>query len=684
MPKQIRVLILTGLVALGLAVALGAATSAPGQAAPPAGFQTQTLILNLNEPTGLTFLPDGRMLILERGGLIRVVQPGAFQADATPFLQITNINIDQGERGLVGLTLDPNFAVNGYFYVFYTANSPLRDRLARFTASGNSAALASEVVIWQDPNEAGLWHHGGTLAFGPDGRLYVSIGDNFDQTAGEGHVSQRLDSPRGKILRLNADGTIPADNPFYDGAGPNTDEVWALGLRNPFRFSFDAQTGVMYIADVGGNNPDSIEELNRGVAGANYGWPLCEGACATPGVTSPIYSYPHNNRDASITGGFVYRGAAFPAEYVGSYFFGDYAQNWIRRLTFDNTGAVTSMVAFEPADGGVDGPYGEIVDLKLGPEGALYYVDIGPLGTGNAGTIRRIRPTAGNQPPVVVTATAAPVSGPGPMLTVNFSATITDADLDPLTYTWLFGDDVTAVTLTATHTYTQEGRYFARLAISDTINVTLSDPFTITVGTPPTATILSPASGLFFQAGQQIVITGAGGEDGQPLPVDNLAWTVVFHHNDHLHPAEGPFAGTDTFTFTTPITGHEFTGNTRFEVILTATDATGLSTSASIWLYPQKVNLRLRTAPAGLRLNFDEQTLLATPLVRDTLIGFQHTLGAPLTQTVGLASYDFVGWSDSGGAVHPITVPLTDTTYVATYAVVPGSVFVTYLPLLVR
>src|SRR5512139_2776526 len=153
-------------------------------AQPPVGFESQTLIIGLDQPTGLTFTPDGRMFIIERTGAIKIVQPGAAQVDTSPLLTLTNINIDQGERGLVGITLDPNFAANGYYYIFYTANSPLCDRVSRFTASGNTTVLGNEVVIWQDNVDAGYCHHAGNVAFGPDGKLNISTGDHFDQTSG--------------------------------------------------------------------------------------------------------------------------------------------------------------------------------------------------------------------------------------------------------------------------------------------------------------------------------------------------------------------------------------------------------------------------------------------------------------------------------------------------------------------
>jgi glucose/arabinose dehydrogenase len=629
-------------------------------------FHNDILATGMALPTAMKFMPDGDLLMTLLAGKIVVLPPPYTTPDPTPFLQLTNIGSNGVQQGIYDLQLDPSFTTNHFYYIFYTLGTPNRDRLSRLTANADftGTVAGSEKVLYQDPEDANAEHHGGAINFGNDGKIYVTTGEHFNPAE-----SQDLTKPRGKILRFNPDGTVPTDNPFYDGSGPNYDAVWALGLRNPYRAYYDSPTGRLFVGDVGGNDPaNSIEELNLGARGANYGWANVEGPCPAP-CTSPIYSYPHANRDAAITAGFVYHGTAFPSDYEGSFFFADYTQNWIKRVTLDATGHVTGVYNFEPPDGSADGPYGDIVYLTEGPDGSLYYLDLGYSdvgGTFGVSKLRRISFDTSNQAPIA-NASANVTSGPAP-LSVNFSsAGSSDPEGQSLTYSWDFGDGTTSTAANPSHTYNVAGPYTVRLTVSDGVNSTISTPISIEVGSPPTPTITSPTDGTFFVANQVISYSGTGTDpqDGT-LPASAFTWNIDFLHDGHVHPGT-PVTGVKSGTFTIPTTGHDFEGLTRYRITLTVTDSSGLSTSTSVIIWPTKVNLTFNTAPQGVTLYLDG-IAKTTPFVYDTLVGFNHDIEAR-NATSGNSTYTFASWSDGGAQEHVIVVPSTDKSYTANYSV---------------
>jgi glucose/arabinose dehydrogenase len=365
---RFRALALAGALA-GLFAATVARPPRAESATLPPGFAEST-IAGVLVPTTMAFAPDGRLFVASQTGEVRIIKDGALLD--TPFLRV---DVDrQGERGLVGLAFDPAFVENGFVYVVYTATTPhLHQRVSRFTAGGD-VALAAEQVIWDFDRLTNDIHVSGAIAFGPDGKLYVAHGDNF-----QAGMAQRLDNLFGKIVRLNPDGTIPDDNPFAATATGKNRAIWALGLRNPFTFVFQPGTGRMLINDVGLN---TWEEINEGVAGSNYGWPITEGPTTDPRFRGPIFAYRHGETSTtgcSITGGAFYNPVtpSFPAEFAGTYFFPDFCQGWIRRLdpmTHEALPFVTGV--------------GRIVDLEVSPDGALYI--LGRMGANGTGPVRRI------------------------------------------------------------------------------------------------------------------------------------------------------------------------------------------------------------------------------------------------------------------------------------------------------
>src|SRR5688500_12304377 len=214
-------------------IAIGAAARTPAAAATlPAGFTESQIASGLASPTAMQFAPDGRLFVCEQGGRLRVIKDGALLP--TPFLTLTVSSV--GERGLLGVTFDPAFATNHYVYVYYTATTPgVHNRISRFTANGDVAVPGSETVIFELDNlSSATNHNGGALAFGSDGKLYAAVGENANAAN-----AQSTGNLLGKMLRINKDGTIPTDNPFYTSATGRNRAIWALGLRNPFTFAFN-------------------------------------------------------------------------------------------------------------------------------------------------------------------------------------------------------------------------------------------------------------------------------------------------------------------------------------------------------------------------------------------------------------------------------------------------------------
>jgi glucose/arabinose dehydrogenase len=644
-------------ITLALLAAAFALRSVSASAALPAGFQRTIVTTGLNEPTVMEFTPDGRLLVGERGGRVLVYQGTTLLGT---LMQIPAVDTFGGERGLVGMALDPNFASNGFLYIYYTTLEP-RNRVGRFTVVGNTANPASEVLIWENPEQAADYHHGGSIDFGADGRLYIATGDQFNAANG-----QDLTVEHGKVLRVGADGTIPSDNPFVGLPGVDP-KIWAYGLRNPFRVVFDPMDGTMWIGNVGGNNADSWEEIDRGVGGANYGWPDQEGPqCFVSNCAAfdfPEFYYRHNDPayfadtpQASITLGPVYRASAFPAEYQGNIFFGDYANGFTRRLVFDGGGAVVGDVVFDSSPDA-----GSIVDLEVGPDGALYTLTIGvsyspPVD--DDGTVYRIAFTGGgNQPPVALSG-ATPTQGPSP-LNVQFNSMGTfdpDAGPQPITYAWTFGDGGTSTAAAPSHLYTTRGLYTARLSVSDGASTTPATPIDITVGSPPVPTITQPMVGTTYRAGDTINYAGTATdtEDGA-LGAAAFSWRVLLHHAGHVHPFLGPINGMTSGSFQIPLSGHTPEG-TFYEVVLTVTDSDGLQGTVGRDISRVISNVTFDTSPSGIPFFLDGEPQ-NTPRPYASLSGHNHMVEAQEFYLLGGTSYMFSSWSDGGARVHTYVAP---------------------------
>ena len=597
-------------------------------------------------------------------------------------------------------------------------------RLSRLQASGNVMTGPEQVLI-EDWFQQYPSHSIGSLVFGNDGALYVSGGDgaafyftDYGQkgiplnpggdppvpvggvqtppTAEGGALrSQDLRTSGdpagldGTILRVDpATGAAMAGNPLAANPNANARRIIAYGLRNPFRLAVRPGTQEIWIADVGYN---TWEEINRipsasDVLVENFGWPcyegvpkqsaydaanlnLCESLYATPtAVTPPYFSYHHledvvpgepcPNGSSSISAIAFYPGGSYPAAYTGALFFGDYSRQCLWMMPKGANGQ-PDPAAVAVFGAGASRP----VDLKAGPGGDLFYVDL--LG----GTIRRIQYTGTNQSPNAVIQ-ASTTSGPAP-LQVNFDASASsDPNLgDTLTYDWdLDGDGAygDATSATPGFLYTVPKSYTVRLRVIDPGSASATSTVVITAGdSPPTATILTPSATLAWKVGDAVNFSGSAtdAKDGA-LPASALSWSLLLHHcpaTCHVHPIQD-FPGVAAGSFSAP--DHDYPSH--LELQLTATDSGGLTDTKSLILNPKTVTLGLQSSPPGLQLVLGSGAD-AAPFSRTVIVGSANTLSAPLSQTVGPTTYELENWSTAKAPTHLITAPDSPATYTATY-----------------
>mgnify|MGYP001619559129 CR=1 FL=1 len=409
-----------GPLALALALALvTVARIAAAATALPDGFRDSTVVQGLDRPVGMAFLPDGRLLVVEqKTARVRLIVDGALSA-TDPVATIPDVQTAGAEQGLLGIVVDPGWPARPYLYVHCDMASSPAIRISRYTADGDLAFTgdghltvdpATRYDLLNDAPDGAGNHNGGTLRFGTDGMLYASLGEDAQRCAAQDTVSLR-----GVLLRLDVSrlpsGTggpaprslvTPAGNPFLSHPNANARLVWALGLRNPFRFHVDPADGALFVADVGELSWEEVDRVPGG--GHGYGWPAYEGPMATgTGCPSPIaqgdppiHAYDRSGTTASVIGGGVYRRppaatTGFPVEYEGDYFFSDYYAGFLRRLK--RSGAswdLAPAVAGQPnaADWGTG--FDEVSDYLVGPDGALWYCRQSLFYTSSTGSIHRV------------------------------------------------------------------------------------------------------------------------------------------------------------------------------------------------------------------------------------------------------------------------------------------------------
>ncbi|HAC15086.1 MAG TPA: hypothetical protein DCE78_03965, partial [Bacteroidetes bacterium] len=601
----------------------------------PSGFSAN-LVADHLDPTTMVIAPDGRIFITEKNGKVRIVENGTLLEQPFLHIEVDNFN----ERGLNGIALDPDFDINNFVYVYYTVPDENRNRVSRFTANGNLAIPGSEVVIFELDELFASFHNAGALKFGLDGTLFIASGDG-----GNRNQAPYLQSTSGKILRINSDGSIPEDNPFYDTLPGIYKSIYAYGLRNPFTMDIHPHDGRIIVGDVG---ESSFEEINIIKAGKNYGWPSIEGfqtSEETPeNYQDPIYAYDRNE-GCAITGVNFYNPQTlqFPPSYLGKIFFNDYCFNYIK--TYDiETKEVETFAQ------GVQRP----IAVTTANDGSLFYIARGGNWGGsdedntttNIGSVWQIQYTGSSAPFF----TSQPQDARAIVSeTVRFS--VSANGLAPLSYQWqkngidMPGENEPILELL--NVSLEDNNSVYRCIVSNSEGNIISNEAKLTVvdNTRPVVEISSPLHGDLYEAGHTIFFEGSAfdNEDGV-ISASSLTWRIDFHHDDHIHPALAPTSGSLNGTYDIPRIG-ELSVNVWYRVYLSAIDSDGFSSTQFVDVHPITTTITVKSDPAGILITIDGQ-VMQSPIKILSVAGITRTVEAPSEIVLSDRTVPFYSWSN--------------------------------------
>ncbi|MBX7267644.1 ThuA domain-containing protein [Micromonospora sp. Llam7] len=652
-------------------------------------FEKRTLDNNTADPMALAVLPDGRVMYVQRGGQVKIFKPSTNSTVTAGTLSVYT----GGEDGLTGLALDPSFASNGHVYLYHSPAGSTTDvnRVSRYTLTGDTLNTSSGVTIidipaYRDRTFPEPGHTGGYIDFGPNGNLYIGTGDDtppnldpnwqgyapLDWRSGKANLDAartagNTNDLRGKLLRIrpSAGGgyTVPAGNLYPQGTAQTRAEIYAMGFRNPFRFSIDPANGWVYLADYGpdrnppttNRGPEGLVELNVIKTPGNYGWPFCHGDnqpyapynpdtgvvgakfnCAAPvnnspnntGLTSlrPVvapnlwYGYGTSptfqelgSGGSAPMGGPVYRydpenpsATKFPPYYDGVHFFYEWSRNYVKEVHLDSATAVTRTNPFLPT-----ASFNKPMDMEFGPDGSLYLLEWGTnFGGGNSDSgLYRIDYVQGGRSPIAK-ATGTPTSGNAP-LNVQFSSAGT-TDPDPgntVSHQWTFGDGTTSTAANPSHVYTTNGNYTAQLKVTDNTGKSGFANVQITVGnTAPVVTITTPSHGGMLTFGDrvsyQISVSDPG---GAPIDCANVILNPALGHDDHAHETTD-YAGCSGTISTDLLGGHPDGANLFYVLNARYTDDGGaggaapLTGHAQVILQPKHKQAEYHSSQSGTRI----------------------------------------------------------------------------------
>jgi glucose/arabinose dehydrogenase len=632
----------------------------------PANFSGTQIATGL-DAIDMSIAPDGRIFIAEKLGRIRIYKDGALLP--VPALDIRARIDNHNERGVLAMALDPDFANNPYVYLHYTFidnQAGNYNRVSRFRVTGDLIDPNSEQVLIRIEKLLSVGIHNGGGIFFQGGKLFILVGDN---TAAN-HFPQAMNILKGKLLRINPDGSIPADNPFFNSTSGPLRSIYAIGLRNPFKGAAQPGTDRIFVTDVGGS---LYEEINEVQPGKNFGWPMAEGFRRSgqqvpANYQDPIGGYDHSDGCSITAAGFYNPAQAkFPSSYVGKFFIGDYCNGWLK--TFD---PVTKRIETFATD--IRRP----IDVEVAEDGTFYFLARGGAEGesaesntfSNSGVLWRVDYRDSGMPNIAVPpASQTATVGRPATFSVNASGNPAPA------YQWqrngsnIPGATGSSYTLSNVSTGDNGARF--RVVVSNSVGSVTSPEATLSVTTNqrPVPSIVVPATGTTYAAGDVIRFEGtaADPEDGE-LPASAFTWAADLYHFDppaHTHPAMAPRTGVKAGQFQIS-TSDETSPNVLYRIYLTVTDSEGASTTTTFDVIPRKSNISLATQPAGLPLRLDGREV-TTPFAFTGVHGVTRNLEAAESLTVGSTAYRFMSWADGGERKKDISTPTADFTYTAQY-----------------
>lgn len=606
-----------------------------------AGFVEQRVTDKVIGPTSMAFPSDGRLFVAVKSGSVWIIEDGELLT--TPML---SMEVDEfGERGLGGLVLDPDFDNNGYFYVYYSVKGKEKNRVARWTANGNSVIAGSEVVILEVEGLVSITHNGGAMMFDSEGHLFITVGDNLKSSA-----PQSLGNLFGKVLRVYPDGSIPVDNPYYNETSGINRSIYAIGFRNPFTAAINPLTDQIFLNDVGNTE---WEELDKLIPGGNYGWPIIEGPIqdqeAPDNYVEPLHYYNHSE-GCAIVGAAFYTPEKmnFPDEYAGKYFFGEYCEGLL--VSIDTNGVVFDTIAT-----GLN----SVSSLGVSTDGILYYLSF------NRGLFKISY--SGSGEPIVSENPSDVVAVESE--NVEFSVFVIGEEV--ITYQWYKDESAisgeTSSVLELDNVLLADSNSTFYCHIQNDLGEVYSDTVTliVTKNQRPIPTITNLGT-LKYKGGDTLRIFGSAidTEDGN-LNKANFEWVVDFHHNEHSHPGLPLTVGVDSVELIIPVYGETAT-NVWYRVQLWAQDQMGLYGKTTLDIFPEISEITLTTNFDGATINIDGQ--LSSDSTLSAVAGLVRVFEADAQVIRNDSLFVFDSWSN-GDTNHTleIIVDEDDVTFEASY-----------------